>query len=204
MVKTDETVIEILSRAEETLFTVKLGLDEITGNQPRKRIAGVRNLIVFGRAVTNVLQNLRGIVSDFDNWYQPYVTELKANPLFRFFYEARSEILKQGKLNTHSSLAMSGNPFLLMQKFPRPPHAKSFFIGDKIGGSGWEIEMPDGAKVKYYVDLPNEIPGFKLDLSLHLDNAPEGFRDLPALEACQKYYDYLEHVVIDAKRKYCS
>ena len=53
---------------------------------------------VFGRAVTNVLQHLRSFdpydEGAFDRWYEPWVTEMRTDPLLRYFYELRSAFLK--------------------------------------------------------------------------------------------------------------
>ena len=41
---------------------------------------------------------------------------------------------------------------------PQPPGATSFFIGDELGGTGWEVPQPDGSTEKVlYFDLPEEI-----------------------------------------------
>ncbi len=126
----------------------------------------------------------------------------KLTPYFNFFYKKRSEILKEGKLNTYSSVILSGNPMLLLQKYTKPPRAKGFFIGDPIGGSGWRIEMSDGTIERYYVELPEKIPGLDLNVTLHFTDLEEGFRTLPIQKLCQRYYDYLEKMVTDAKRKF--
>ena len=72
----------------------------------------------------------------------------------------RSEILKEGFLrkqgyslhiknfNTSTDMEKIGNP---------PPNAKSFFIGDPIGGIGWIVELPDGTNEKFYGNLPIEL-----------------------------------------------
>lgn len=52
-----------------------------------------------------------------------------------------------------------------------PPHAKGFSIGDTIGGSGWEVETEVGATEKFYVQLPETIPGLKVDMNIHLTDA---------------------------------
>lgn len=38
-----------------------------------------------------------------------------------------------------------------------PPGARGFFLADEVGGSGWEIEMPDGRVEKFYVGLPESL-----------------------------------------------
>jgi len=45
--------------------------------------------------VTFVLQNLRTIAPDFDDWYGPKQEEMRADPLMRYFHDLRTEIEKQ-------------------------------------------------------------------------------------------------------------
>ena len=71
MAQDKKTTSQILQQAEDTLFTAALGLAHVNGNDARARVAGLRNVIVFGRAVTNVLQNLRSTEPEFDEWYKP-------------------------------------------------------------------------------------------------------------------------------------
>jgi hypothetical protein len=91
--------------------------------------------------------------------------------LMKYFYKLRTEILKEGKLGffsgTHiSKLTLSQD----IRRFsPPPPNAKAFFIGDRLGGSGWIIELPDGSSEKLYVQLPFDIG----TVSLHFPNPPE-------------------------------
>src|SRR5258707_11501197 len=95
--QTIKTTGEILRWCEETLITAKFGLEDVK-NRPERRNSGFRNLVVFGRAVTNVLQNLRSTETGFDDWYRPYQQEMAQDPLMKYFYEMRSEILKEGTL----------------------------------------------------------------------------------------------------------
>ncbi|HDD44713.1 MAG TPA: hypothetical protein ENG63_07635 [Candidatus Desulfofervidus auxilii] len=94
------TTTDIIRSAEETLKTAEQGLEDLIKGPPERKLSGLRNLIVFGRAVTNVLQNLRSIESDFDAWYERYREEMKNAPLMRYFYKLRSKILKEGLLET--------------------------------------------------------------------------------------------------------
>ncbi len=56
-----------------------------------------RLLVEFGRAVTNVLQNIRTYDRDrFDRWYEPIQKQMASDPLLKHFYKIRSEILKEG------------------------------------------------------------------------------------------------------------
>lgn len=67
---TDRTIASVLADADETLQTAEWGLADLTGPDPRRRRSGLRNVVTFGRAFTNVLQNLRSLVGReaFDEW----------------------------------------------------------------------------------------------------------------------------------------
>jgi hypothetical protein len=52
-------------------------------------MAAMHNVVVMGRAVTNVLQKLCSKVEDFDVWYQPWVEEMARDPLLRYLYNLR-------------------------------------------------------------------------------------------------------------------
>lgn len=88
---------ETLARVAETLQTAEFGLRMLRSDDPTVRRTGLRNLIVFGRAVTNTLQGLRSHTLDFDSWYKPWVERMRADEVMRYFYRLRSEILKQGR-----------------------------------------------------------------------------------------------------------
>jgi len=148
------TVSEILHDAIETLRSAQQGLDDLLQGPRERRLAGLRNAVVFGRAVTNVLENLRGVAPGFDEWYGPVAAELRDDPLLRWFYQLRSRILKQG------SLPISGSVMFIEVKLPRdvsklppaPPNAVGFFAGDAAGGMGWEVQIPGGPREKFYVE----------------------------------------------------
>jgi hypothetical protein len=72
----------ILRRAEETLATARHGLDDLTGPSRTRRMTGLRNLIVFGRSVTWVLQNLKTpLGARFEQWYEARQAEMKSDAL---------------------------------------------------------------------------------------------------------------------------
>jgi cyclopropane fatty-acyl-phospholipid synthase-like methyltransferase len=84
--------------AVETLKTAKLGYDVLTKQSPELRLCGLRNLVVFGRAVTFVLQNLRNTEPEFDEWYSEFAQEMKSDPLLTYFKELRNILEKEGDL----------------------------------------------------------------------------------------------------------
>lgn len=68
------TKIELNSmfqQIDRTLMTVRTGIDLYNEKDLQKKDAGLRNAIVFGRAVTNALQKLRGNLDkeEFNRWY---------------------------------------------------------------------------------------------------------------------------------------
>jgi hypothetical protein len=198
-----KTTSQILQRARDTLSTAKLGLRALKAGEPEARVAGLRNLVVFGRAVTNVLQNLRSTEATFNAWYNKYEAEMRADPLMKYFYDLRSRILKQGDLPVHSSVQLSGDPMAAVRHAgPAPPGAKGFFIGDTIGGSGWEIQLPDGSTEKFYVTLPSQIPGLDTRVQIHLSDVPSQFRDRPVADLAEEYLGYLDRMVDDASTQF--
>ena len=198
----------IMTDAKATLETAKHGLGDLLGTQPERRLPGLRNLIVFGRAVTNVLQNLRGRAAGFDEWYESRVREMESDPLLKYFYNLRSVILKKGVLNVSTSLYIDhldmGN---LFNRLPPPPSgASNFFIGDQVGGSGWEVELSDGTTEKYYVQLPADIG---MVSKLHFPDSPSEHLGSAILDdsienLSRMYISYLERLVADAAQRFLS
>src|SRR5438094_483482 len=166
----DRTSADVLRAARQTLATVEKGLADLASGDPNRRVAGLHNLVVFGRAVTNVLQNLRSSEPDFDAWYGPHRAEMEADPLLKYLYELRTEILKKGILPIGTSMYIHQLriPEDMARLGPPPPNARGFFIGDNLGGSGWEVELPDGRTEKYYAELPADIGV----ATMHLPIAP--------------------------------
>lgn len=195
-----QEIAAALQRVNDTLETAKQGLSDLLDPSRSRRVTGLRNLIAFGRSVTFVIQNLRSIKGlDFDSWYEPYQESMKGDPLMRYFVDARNELEKQGKLNVSTSVNLNFSTSDL-QKFGRPPlGAKSFFIGDHLGGSGWEVELADGRTEKYYVELPSSMGEVKQKfMNFPIAKAPE-LADHSVEELCSMYITKLEELVRLAK-----
>ena len=193
----------VLARVAETLQTAEFGLRMLRSNDPTVRRTGLRNLVVFGRAVTNTLQGLRSISPDFNPWYQPWVERMRTDQVMSYFYKLRSEILKQGKMNTGVSVHIQNlNLGTLMAVVPKPPNAKSFFIGDSLGGSGWEVVLPSGETQKFYVQIPQGVAGVELTVNLHLVDAPAELKDIPARELGEHYFGQLATMCKEAEQRF--
>ncbi len=130
---------------------------------------------------------------------------MRDDPLLRYFYVLRSEILKEGTLRTGSSMYISKFNFPQdMQRLgPPPPGAGAFFMGDQAGGSGWEIPTADGVVDKFYVDIPGDIATFEV----HLPEAPATHKGKPVRDKkiqtlAQLYFDYLDNMFEAARRKF--
>lgn len=198
----------ILRDTAETLRTAELGLADLLSDDPGRRLPGLRNVVVFGHATTQALQNLRSVVRDeFDAWYEPKREAMRADELLRYFWNLRSVVLKEGTLGQVSSSLyiehmdtadlepLTANP---------PAGAKAFFMGDNLGGSGWEVELSDGTTAKYYVALPEAV---KAEFKLHLPDSPathlgESLDDTSAGALAQRYIEYLRQLVAEASQRF--
>jgi hypothetical protein len=194
---------EVFENTKRLLDTAELGYKTLTEGSPKSRLAGLMNVVVFGRAVTNALQKLRGIEPEFDKWYSKYVGEMTQDSLLKFFYNLRSEILKEGVLSVGNYAQIKSFNFPAdMSRIPPPPpyvKVKGFFIGDRLGGSGYKIIFPDGYEDNYYVDIPRDLAEVKLVFhntpKMHLG---QNVSNLPVDSLSRKYLDYIQSLVKDA------
>lgn len=73
---------------------VQLGLHDMDEPDQDRVLLGFFAIVVFGRGVTSALQNLRTFDKPaFDDWYEPWVEEMNADPLCLFFYKLRTAFL---------------------------------------------------------------------------------------------------------------
>lgn len=159
----------------------------------------MRNAVVFGRAVTNVLENLRGKVLDFDAWYKPHSSRLGQDACFGRLYKMRSEILKEGQTKVGTSMHIKSFDTNDMHRFgPPPPGATGFFMGDQRGGSGWIVPLPDGTEEKYYVELPPDI-----GTTSFVMNIPNG-KSVPVSGVLARYLDTLRKLVDEAEATFVT
>lgn len=146
----------ILARTRRTLRDAELALDELrTTHHPERRSAAFRNVVIHGRAVTNVLQGLRSKVKDFDAWYGSWRREMEQDPLLKYLYRLRTSILKRGEDLTGSRLHIEHLDTSDLP--PAPDGAESFFVGDTLGGVGWRVRREDGSVHKVYYELPESV-----------------------------------------------
>lgn len=199
----------IMTRVDDTLKTARLGFGDLTGGEQSRRMSGLRNLVVFGRSVTFTLQTLRGVISraEFDAWYENEQEAMRGDPLMKLFHDLRNEILKEGRLRVLTSVTIKNLNFENLDSFgPRPPNAKAFVIGDRNGGSGWTIELPDGTEEMYYVDLPDALG--EVEISQHFAAYGVGsvFEEKPESieELSRAYLEKVEGIVARARAQFIS
>lgn len=162
----EEAISESLRKARETLRNAELALEDLRReNDARRQLASFSNVVVWGRAVTNVLQLLRSRATGFDEWYAPWRREMQADPLMKYMYSWRSVMLKRGAQPPFEG-EVDLRKLLPSLRIPAPPpNATGFFIGDETGGVGWMIRLPDGTSGKIYMSLPEDVAGNTLLLT---------------------------------------
>ena len=187
---------EIIQEAEELLQTAKFGLEDMR-YKPERHRTGLRNAVVFGRNTTFALQNLRGVLPGFDEWYVPRQKEMSSNPLLKFFHNLRNKIEKQASTPTTSATHVHTFNANDLNKFPRPLFAKGFFLGDQNGGSGWIVSLPSGKEEKYYINLPVDIA----ESEVYLADAPtDNGQQRTAIELVESYLQYVEALLYEARQ----
>jgi hypothetical protein len=181
-------------------------LRDLTGEDPARRIPGLYNVVVFGRAITFTVQNLRHIEDGFDDWYTPRRKQMEDDPLMKYFSLLRNEIEKEGgaslKTSLHIEYLNTADLAPLMQN--PPPGAKNFFIGDNVGGNGWEIELDDGSTEKYYVQLPESA---RMSAQLHFPDPPtehrgQQIKDTSVENLARLYVGFLASLVKEAESEF--
>jgi hypothetical protein len=191
-----------LINAQQVIETARRGLEDMKAG-PGRRLSGLHNVVVFGRAVTNVLQNLRSTEPDFDPWYQSVRDEMKADPLMKFFYSLRSRILKEGDTGVRRYFNFNFNYPEDMERFgPPPKNARDFFI-DANGRAGWNVEIGVGLTEKYYVELPAEIG----EMRLYFYDAPgvteqTPVRDIDVVSLSERYLDSIDRILSLAETRF--
>jgi hypothetical protein len=190
---------DTIKAAEDRLKTARFGLSDM--NDPTRALSGLFNAVVFGRMVTFTLQNMRNDVGGFNEWYDPIVTELKADPLMKFFWELRTGIEKKAEPVADQGIMIKKLNVAEVFNLPKPPGAIGFFIGDEIGGSGWDVRAADGAIKKYYVTPPDS---WGVAAALNMNNIPVEFKNVPATDLVARYLDRMDEILASAKVKFST
>lgn len=201
---------EMFQQIDKTLMTVRTGIDLYNEKDLQKKDAGLRNAIVFGRAVTNALQKLRGNLNkeEFNRWYENWQTKMKSDPGMKQLYMMRSQILKEGILDADHGMSierLDSDNLVDVWKLA-PPGTESLFIGDQTGGSGFIVKTVNGEEEKYYIELPESIIARPI---LEIKELPpyttyDGSYIENTSQLLDYYYQFLTIMVNDAKLHFLS
>ena len=159
---------------------------------------------MFGRAVTNVLQTLRGVDADkFDLWYQPFKQEMEKDPLMRYFYKLRTEILKEGGPDTPEATGVAGERFHPGVLMANPPPGAFQWVLDGWGAA-WLVRLPDGTVERRLIDVPE---GMIKRSELRMPNPPtqhlgQPIGDTTVQGLCKLYVHYLSQLVAAAEAQF--
>ena len=200
---------EVIVHARQLLDDAKAGLAAVEGDDPSRRLAGMRGLAVFGRSVSQALDNLKSIDRPgYVGWFAPYKQTLSTDPLLIYFRTLRNQVLKELPPPSTASTHVSYFDTAMLEELrsSAPSNARGFFIGDEVGGSGWEIELPDGSVEKLYVALP---ANWAISVQMRLPDAPavhlgNAVVDTSLANLGRLYVRYLDGLVDAAEARFCT
>ena len=86
----------VATRAGTLLRMVRQGLRDMGDTGEDRILFGFLGVVVFGRSMTLIMQNLRTYDEKaFNEWYTPYEDEMKGDPLMKYFYKLRTKIIHE-------------------------------------------------------------------------------------------------------------
>ena len=193
----------IFERAGEALRNMQFSLTNYKKSNDENKIIYLRNFITTGRSVTFIIQNLKSHVDEksFLSWYTPWQTKMSNDEILIKFRDLRNEIEKQGKLDTSLSMHIehfNSNDIQSLLENP-PPYANRFFVGDQLGGSGWEVDYGNNITEKIYVEMPENV---KLTIDFEINDLANLNNNMSTLEMLEYYHNYLNSIYIDAKKHF--
>jgi hypothetical protein len=199
-----ESVKDILRMAHETLDTAHLGY-AVVRDVPSRSVAGLRNVVIFGAAAVAILDKLRAADATAEAWYKPVRKKLGASVLVRLFEQLRAEFRKRDDagVSSQARLKTFNYPADLDKLGKRPLRASELFMGDEIGGTGWEVEVFSGMREKYYVVLPAEygtVDEFLANCAVVQTSRDP--RKIDIAKVCDQYVSTLDEVLRGAELQF--
>jgi hypothetical protein len=133
-----------LSDAKLRMARVRLALNDFAREDPERRTAGLHDVIVYGRTVTWVLQGLRYVVPEFDQWYDAKEQTVLAAPVCKYFTTVRNRIEKEGNFAiVESGEVTDAYAHDLHMRYAAPP-GWSLMMGRP---GAWWFEGPHGDRI---------------------------------------------------------
>ncbi len=198
--------LDILHGARQALDTAFQGYFAVR-DVPHRRVAGFRNVVVFGNVVKQVLQDLPSESSDFEKWYKPIRKEFRTALVMKLFEQLLIEIRKKDELGVPSIARLRGfnYPDDMPKLGRKPASARELFMGDSAGGTGWEVEAFPGRVEKYYAILPTAYGTIDEFLSnTAVMQTSKDTRPIDPAKLCEQYVTSLEKVLRAAETHFKS
>jgi len=197
-----ELAQEFLQRTRQALDTAFQGYF-VLKDHPARRTAGFRNVIIFGQTVRKVLEELPRVSDEFDKWHKPIRQEFKTSVLMKLFAQLLAEIRKRETDAIGSTARVVGfnYPADVPKLGKRPAYARELFMGDEIGGIGWEVEVLPGVVEKYYAIVPAAYGTVEEFLSFTaVVQTAKDPRPIDAIKVCEQFITTLEKVLRGAEQ----
>jgi hypothetical protein len=127
--------------------------------EPNAKRMALGNCLVWGRAITNVIQNARSVWSGFEEWYARHAQVLKDDQRFRAFYQMRTEVLKRGHTAARAAaLVWDEKNELFDALLPIPEGAVSAVLFDpETRFFGWIVRRDDAKEERVERKLPESV-----------------------------------------------
>jgi len=116
----------------------------------------------------------------------------------KLFEQLLAEIRKREAAGVDSKARVVGfnYPADVPKLGKRPAHARELFIGDELGGVGWEVELIPGVVEKYYAILPAAYGTVEEFLSFTaVAQTAKDPRPLDAVKVSEQFITTLEKVL---------
>jgi hypothetical protein len=198
-------VVYVFKRIEDTIEMAELALEDWCGEDQDKRIPGLKTFLVQSRAITNVLENLRSKVEDFDAWYKPTAIRMRADEHMHYLYKLRSEILKTGVTPVAFSIEPRP-PLARVQMDTRflepPPFPGALWVLSEVGPR-WEGMSETGDFMRAWSTVPEQW-GLSWQTFGDLPNlqVPDSLKRASITETCEAHLFALCTIVDEAYEQF--
>lgn len=182
-----------ITNALEVLQSVRHAMEDFQNAPTESRAkTAIRNFLEQGRSVTWALAHLKSNFSskeEWQDWWDETCSELRGNPVAKWFYELRNPVVKEGQpVNIVGVASLEGTFTLPPPDETRPP-----------GATGWAL---DGRMVPWWIMSDgSRIPARPIEGVRRwntIANVPEAFRARPLSDLMAEYVAALEKVVTAA------
>jgi hypothetical protein len=188
-----------ITNALEVLESVRHAVEDFHNAPTESRAkTAIRNFLEQGRSVTWALQHLKSSFASKEEgqkWWDATCSELRSNPVAKWFYDLRNPVVKEGQpVNIRGVARLEGRFSFPPPNETRPPGATGWVLDSQL--VPWWT-MPDGSKVP-----ARPIEGVRRWNTLA--NVPAAFRDRPLTDLMAEYVAVLEKVAAAAMDRFGS